>query len=250
MEYSQLFWQCDFSDFKAGLTRDPDSGDFVCLACGATFQPGRVYQEGDAWFDAKAMAARHVEAAHGGMFAHLCGLDRRLSGMTERQLELAALFRSGVQDAEIARRLGGLSVSTVRNHRFALREKARQARVFLAIQELAEAARPSCDAFVPAHGGGTAVDERYAITQAESQAILAKFMPSGRLERFPAKEKQKLPILRRLASLFQPGRRYTEKEVNAILGDVFADYATLRRYLIEYGFMEREPDCSAYWLKG
>ncbi len=249
MEYTQLFWQCDFSDFKAGLAKDPDTGEIVCLICGARFCPGRVYPDADGWFDAPAMAARHHQAVHGGMFAQLLGLDRRLSGMTERQLELAALFHSGVPDVEIAKRLGGLSVSTVRNHRFALREKAKQARIFLAIYELAEASRPARDAFAPIHRGATVVDERYAITRAESDAIIAKFMPSGKLERFPSKEKQKLPLLRYLAALFQSGRRYTEKEVNAVLGAVYADYATLRRYLIEYGFMEREPDCSAYWLK-
>ncbi|RIJ63707.1 DUF2087 domain-containing protein [Rummeliibacillus sp. POC4] len=27
------------------------------------------------------------------------------------------------------------------------------------------------------------------------------------------------------------------------------DYVSLRRYLIEYGFMERTDDCSIYWVK-
>jgi len=27
------------------------------------------------------------------------------------------------------------------------------------------------------------------------------------------------------------------------------DHATLRRYLIEYGFLERTQDCGTYWVK-
>ena len=48
---------------------------------------------------------------------------------------------------------------------------------------------------------------------------------------------------------FEPGRTYTEKEVNGILRDIFDDYVTLRRYLIEYGFLERTRDCRTYWRR-
>ena len=70
-----------------------------------------------------------------------------------------------------------------------------------------------------------------------------------KLKVFSSKEKKKIVILRKLAEQFQPGRKYTEKEVNEILGAVYDDYAMLRRYLIEYGYMERTKDCSSYWLK-
>ncbi|MNJ02211.1 hypothetical protein D3C73_1620960 [compost metagenome] len=63
-------------------------------------------------------------------------------------------------------------------------------------------------------------------------------------------EKSKLIILREIASSrFDAGQSYKEKEVNEILEKVYHDYVTLRRYLIEYGFMDREPDGSKYWLK-
>jgi hypothetical protein len=42
--------------------------------------------------------------------------------------------------------------------------------------------------------------------------------------------------------------RYTEKQINALLTEVHPDYATLRRSLVEYGFMRRERGGGDYWL--
>ena len=52
-----------------------------------------------------------------------------------------------------------------------------------------------------------------------------------------------------ISKRFQIGKIYGEKEVNQILKMVYEDYVTLRRYLIEYGFLDRKPDGSQYWLK-
>lgn len=71
----------------------------------------------------------------------------------------------------------------------------------------------------------------------------------GRLTVWPGKQKNKLMALTYLAGKFEPDRRYTEHEVNAILGSwhTFSDPFILRRSLIEYGFLCRERDGSAYW---
>ena len=47
-------------------------------------------------------------------------------------------------------------------------------------------------------------------------------------------------MLERIASEFEPGVRYDEKEVNAIVGAFFNDYAALRRYLVDEGFLDRD----------
>ena len=54
-------------------------------------------------------------------------------------------------------------------------------------------------------------------------------------------------MLRHAAGLFRPGRRYSEKEVNRILGRLHADTASLRRGLIEFKLMERKA--GEYWLR-
>lgn len=46
---------------------------------------------------------------------------------------------------------------------------------------------------------------------------------------------------------FEPGRRYSEREVNAVLSSRYDDYSTLRRYLIDEGLLTRSPAGSAYW---
>ena len=69
-----------------------------------------------------------------------------------------------------------------------------------------------------------------------------------KLKQFPSREKKKYMILGMLVHLFEPQKIYKEKEVNAILSSVHDDYAVLRRYLVDYKFLKREADGSAYAL--
>lgn len=78
--------------------------------------------------------------------------------------------------------------------------------------------------------------------------LLRNYTFSGRLSKLPEKEKNWLVILRWLATKFQRDMRYSEKQVNAILTEVHKDYASLRRNLVEYGFMRRERGGGDYWL--
>ena len=55
-------------------------------------------------------------------------------------------------------------------------------------------------------------------------------------------------MLERIAIEFEPGVRYDEQEVNAIVGRFFNDYASLRRYLVDDGFLAREH--GEYWRAG
>ena len=48
--------------------------------------------------------------------------------------------------------------------------------------------------------------------------------------------------------MLDPKKKYTEKELNTILVESFDDYVTIRRYLIEYGFLDRKKDGSRYWI--
>ena len=60
-------------------------------------------------------------------------------------------------------------------------------------------------------------------------------------------EKRKIVVLRRISACFEPERRYSEREVNDILRPIYDDFVLVRRYLIEYGFLQRTKDCRAYW---
>jgi predicted transcriptional regulator len=76
---------------------------------------------------------------------------------------------------------------------------------------------------------------------------------SGKLTTWPpARQRDKLLILEYLASFFEPGRIYSEKEVNELLlqHSAFKDAAALRRALYEFRFMSRTRDGASYWLIG
>src|SRR3954453_7805929 len=80
--------------------------------------------------------------------------------------------------------------------------------------------------------------------------VLRAFMDGHRLTAIPASHGKRLVILDVLAQDFEPGVRYTEKQVNLILGKRFADTAALRRYLVDDGFLDREGGAGRYWRAG
>lgn len=158
----------------------------------------------------------------------------------------------GLNDKEIVKEMDGGSTSTIRNHRFTLREKMKQAKVFLALMELSEEKSKVQTKFVPIHRTATMVDDRYNITEEENDEVLKTHFIDGLdgpLSKFPKKQKRKLIILRHLVKKFDSNQKYSEKEVNTILENVYPDFVTLRRYLIEYGFLDRTADGSQYWVK-
>ena len=88
-------------------------------------------------------------------------------------------------------------------------------------------------------------------TPAYDRKVLATFLdPEGRVIAFPAQEKKFQVLLRHVVRSFDPGTRYTEKQVNEILSRFNEDTASLRRGLIEYHLMQREADGEAYWRTG
>lgn len=70
--------------------------------------------------------------------------------------------------------------------------------------------------------------------------VLRSFFGEGRLSSIPAHEKKLLVVLRYIAeTVFTEPRSYPEKEVNQRLALLHPDVASLRRHLVDYGFMSR-----------
>ena len=162
--------------------------------------------------------------------------------------EILQKFYDSSSDHTIAKELG-VTRSTVRNYRFRLKEKAKQAKIFLALMELLESNMDDDDKLIDFHKEATMIDERYAITEAERKTTVARYFDEkGMLINFPRKQKRKIIVLLHIAQQFKPNRDYTEKEVNLILDSIYQDYVSLRRYLIQYGFLKRTDDGSKYWL--
>lgn len=86
---------------------------------------------------------------------------------------------------------------------------------------------------------------------AETQLILANYRDGeGRYTMWPARRKIQIALLESLVDAFEPGRRYTEIEVNGVLNrrHTFGDPATLRRDMVDLGLLHRERDATAYWI--
>jgi len=79
-------------------------------------------------------------------------------------------------------------------------------------------------------------------------AVLRTFMRDGRITALPAKRSRRLVLLDHVAQMFDVGVRYPEGQVNLILRNVHDDYAALRRYLVDEGFLSR--DQGEYWRTG
>ncbi len=83
---------------------------------------------------------------------------------------------------------------------------------------------------------------------AYDRKVLNTFLDeNGRLIDFPAQQKKEEAVLRHIVKVFEPGRRYSEKEVTEMLSQFNEDYARLRRDLVTLGFMKREGGGGAYW---
>lgn len=76
---------------------------------------------------------------------------------------------------------------------------------------------------------------------AEQAKVLRAFFDGARLNSIPAQQGRRLVVLRHLAeTAFERDADYTEKDVNMRLALRHADVASLRRYLVDEGFMDRE----------
>lgn len=238
------------SDIKKGYLDKDDK--YVCLICGESIEKGIIYPKDDMFYEAEKYMKIHIENAHGSVFEWLIEMDKSVTGLSQHQSKLLKLFYSGMSDEEIKNEMGIGSSSTIRNHRFVLREKERQAKIFLVLMELLKEGSEKAYSNMKSRISSASRGRRNDVTPEERDKIIERYFPegiNGPLKEVSMREKSRIVVLEQLAGRFQKDKTYSEKEVNEILKKVSPDYVTLRRYLIEYGFMERKKDGSEYWIK-
>ncbi|MGW7429051.1 DUF2087 domain-containing protein [Streptomyces sp. NPDC054861] len=82
---------------------------------------------------------------------------------------------------------------------------------------------------------------------AEPRPVADLFSTDGRLKAIPRRPARREQLLAHLAAtLFEPARTYSEREVNEALSTVHDDFPALRRYLVTGGLLSRTKDGSAY----
>jgi hypothetical protein len=80
-----------------------------------------------------------------------------------------------------------------------------------------------------------------------SEQIDQFFRPDGTLISIPVKPAKKIAVLQHIVSELSPDTKYPEKQLNLIIAKYHEDTAALRRYMIEYGILERDGE-SVYWV--
>ncbi len=249
-----------FSDLLRGYSVSsggPGGGMmFSCLFCGRSHEKGLIYRREEELLEAEKAMQLHIRDDHGSVFKALLSAGKEFTGITEAQRRVLELLYEGKSDEEVAHLTGGKAASTVRNYRFQLRKKRKEALLQSAILELFETgcgrSAEEGDEFYRFSSPLAVHDDRTMVSVKEAEKIIGKYLEVNskgqvaEIRRWPKKQKEKLLILDRIALCFETGKEYAEKEVNSILSGMTEDYVTIRRYLIDYGLLERQPGGSAY----
>jgi hypothetical protein len=163
----------------------------------------------------------------------------------ERLAIAGLLARSGASSAALARELD-LPVARVRRHmnRLTATGVVRLDEDRSTYRLDVETLRWAAEQVGPPRDVGLALG---AATEDE-EAVLRTFFRDGRLTEIPARASKRRIVLERIALEFEPGIRYDEPHVNAMVGRFHHDHAAIRRYLVDGGFLSREG--GEYWRTG
>lgn len=200
--------QAGWDELRQGYTREG-----ACLFC-------------DTESTGEQEARQHLRQCHEDPLTAYLALPKPFTGLTDRQKELLLAWRTGTRDAELAERTGH-SPSTLRNQRFALREHARQARLFLTALSL------------------SGIEEEAPTPKVRDG--IDQYFQDGKLIQMPGRAKKRHQVMLRLLEEFAPGQQYSDQQVRELLKPIHEDYAYIRRYLVSGGFLQRTRDGRAYW---
>jgi hypothetical protein len=92
------------------------------------------------------------------------------------------------------------------------------------------------------------LDSTSVLAAVADDPLLRVFLSNGQIEKIPARHQRRLLLLDKVAQAFEPGVRYPERRVSLFLRSIHADYAALRRYLVDEEFLSRAD--GEYWRSG
>ena len=83
------------------------------------------------------------------------------------------------------------------------------------------------------------------------EEVKIKYFKNDKLMMIPKKEKNKLLVLQIvLERLKAKSLEFTEKELNEAIKEIYSDYSLIRRYLVDYKFLERDNYGRMYKIVG
>lgn len=82
--------------------------------------------------------------------------------------------------------------------------------------------------------------EELLYDEAFAEKVKRAFWRDGLIVALPSQLKKRKVLLDLMAEDFEPGRSYTEQEVNFMILDHYDDYCAVRRELVDFGLLRRE----------
>lgn len=237
---SELLGECSLEEIKRGFIEEETC--YTCLLCGEHFEKGGIYTFSGRLYEGSKAIAMHIQQEHESMQSFLLQLKANSMGISELQLQLLNFFSNGLTDKEIAEFLG-VSGSTIRNHRYKLRERERQNKLFLALmQSLGDDGIGSTRGVYEIESG--------LVSEKEKKRILDRYMTElGTLKSYPHFEKSRRVVLEAVLDKFSIGRPYSEEEIKEILSGIYSDYQLLKNELMAYDYLNRTNTGAIYWVK-
>ena len=83
------------------------------------------------------------------------------------------------------------------------------------------------------------------------EEVKIKYFKNDKLMTIPKKEKNKLLVLQIVLEMLKAkSLEFTEKELNEAIKEIYSDYSLIRRYLVDYKFLERDNYGRIYKIVG
>jgi biotin operon repressor len=166
------------------------------------------------------------------------------------RLRIVGLLSSRPYTVEQLGEALGISVSTVSHHLSRLARTglvASRTESYYNLYALDTDVLSAMAIMLLAHAKPTRPAAEQELVDFDRKVLAAFTTTDGRIKAFPTQEKKIHVLLRHVLPGFSHGVRYTEKRVNEILKKFSDDTARLRRWLVDFGYMDREGGGGKYW---
>ena len=133
MEFKEL----TLEELIRGYIVSPEEGTCTCIFCGEKYEDGLIYHSRGRMVTAQRAIREHLMDIHDGVFHGLIQLDKQVSGLSDAQKEILEGMYLEKDNKEMGEEMG-ISVATVRTHKFNIQKMKREARILLAVMEQIE----------------------------------------------------------------------------------------------------------------
>lgn len=182
----------------------------------------------------------HLTLVHGGNLFQLLHTDNRYNSLTANQRDLLTGFSAGLKDQALAEQMQ-VAPATIRHQKFTFREKAKRARLYLAIYD---------SVFAPAANQPVVTaSQKPKLSETETAAALQHYFDfshqPAQLKQWPRKTAVRQVILDRIVTELPVDQHFSANTLDQQLSRIYFDPATLRRQLVATGLLKQTG--TDYW---